>query len=114
MKVEYIVSEWGFHSEFQAFTEAVSYCIDNKLTDGEDGLLWIHCESSDELMVFIDSDYADHNYMRFKWEDEPNNWVWDSIDCMWEDCTQTEIEGEEDFEEYYEARKSYIDTKYNY
>jgi len=113
-KVEYIVSEWGFQSQFDSFTESVCYCIDNNLTDGVNGLLWIHSESSDELMIFINSDYADHEYMRFKWEDEPNNWVWEPFDCIWEDCTQSEIEGEEDFEEYYEGRKSYIESKYNH
>lgn len=111
-KVEYIVSEWGFLTEFEAFTEAVCYCIDNYLTDGEQGLLWIHSRDCKELMVFINSDYADHEYMRFKWEGEPKNYIWDHTEEIWTDCTEIEIEGESDFDEYYEGRKIYIDAKY--
>jgi len=112
VKVEYIVSEWGFQTEFNSFTDAISHCVDNKLLNGDEGLLWIHCTCPNELMIFINSFYAEHEYMRFKWEDEPNNWIWNSVDKIWEDCTEIEDEGEEDFEEYFEDRKKYIEIKY--
>lgn len=110
--MNFIVSEWGFHTEFSKFDEAVKYCVDNNLTDGEDGVLWINGTSREELEKFMQENKVDHEYMFIKCIDEPNNWTWCNIEEKWEDATQAEKEGSSDFSEKFEDRKKYIEERY--
>ncbi|NQY74484.1 MAG: hypothetical protein HRT90_06945 [Candidatus Margulisbacteria bacterium] len=111
-KIEFIVSEWGFHSLFDNFEDAKKYCADNKLFEEGEGMLWIDGTSKEVLEKFMAENEIDHDNMNFKVDDEPHNWRWCSIDEKWEDSTEMEENGEEDFQEKKEVRKELIEKKY--
>ena len=97
-RIKYIVSEWGFTTTFNTLSEATKYCVDNKLTDGEQGLLWVISKNRVELDILIE-ELEEQDYIHFKHIDTPNNWVWCHIDEEWDDATEVEDNGREDFEE---------------
>ena len=111
--MKFNVSEWGFTQKFETLEEAINYCHQvNGLTSGEEGLLWISGENRKELELLIQKGILDFDYMRVKHIDAANNWIWDSIDGVWEDASDTERHGEEDYKQKYEIRKQYIDNKF--
>lgn len=107
-EADFNVSEWGFHTKFNDFNSAVQYCIKNDLIDGINGILWISSKNRDVLELYLKL-VQERSYVILKHIDIPHNWIWNGDE--WEDATETEKEGEEDFEQMYENRKEYIKNK---
>lgn len=68
--MEFIVSQWGDKSTHSTFKKAKKYCIQHKLTDGEEGLLWIWGDSQKEVDAWYDKHKIefDGEYMRLAYQ----------------------------------------------
>jgi hypothetical protein len=110
--MDFSVSEFGFITDFNNFEDAVKYCKDNGLVDGEDGLLWIIGSDMSELKEFMENNEIDHEFMMLKCMGDDKNLIYSTITGEWEDATEVEQDGEEDFDEMFEVRKAYIEDKY--
>lgn len=108
INIDFTVSEWGFHTKFNDLNSAIQYCLNNELTDGKNGVLWISSKNRNTLEAYLKLIQNDC-YVMLKHIDTPHNWIWNGDE--WEDATETEKEGEEDFEQMYENRKEYIENK---
>jgi hypothetical protein len=110
--MQFVLSEYGFMTDFDSFESAVAHCKENGLTNGEDGLLWIQSDDINELEEFMENNEINYNFMAVKLFNSEKNLMYSNVSKSWEDATEIDDDGEEDFKEMFEERKKYIEEKY--
>lgn len=84
--IQFILSEWGVHTPFKNIQDAIKHCMENGLSDGKEGILWIKGTSRNEMTAWRTSNsfLIDHEYMRVMYELKGKKWEWCSIFKKWD------------------------------
>jgi len=81
----FYVSEFGQHTHFDSVHNAIEQCKVKKLTDGENGLLWIKGHSREQMETWMhnNANITNNEYMRFVYVFDDVEWIWCDVNKEW-------------------------------